>query len=73
MARWSRPEIQNSVRELTRHGNDSVDAHEKVMHRNKEYWGENADKFDPTRFLPDSPNLQTHDYAWLPFSSGPRG
>ena len=45
----------------------------KEVHRNKEYWGENADKFDPTRFLPDSPNLQTHDYAWLPFSSGPRG
>lgn len=45
----------------------------KELHRNKDYWGENADEFDPSRFLPDSPNAQTHDYAWLPFSSGPRG
>jgi len=45
----------------------------KEVHRNKEYWGENADDFDPSRFLPDSPNVQMHDYAWLPFSSGPRG
>lgn len=45
----------------------------KEVHRNKAYWGDNADEFDPSRFLPDSQNVQIHDYAWLPFSSGPRG
>jgi cytochrome P450 len=45
----------------------------KEVHRNKEYWGDNVDDFDPSRFLPNSPNSQKHEYAWLPFSSGPRG
>ena len=45
----------------------------KEVQKNKEYWGENADEFDPSRFLPNSPNAKKHDYAWLPFSSGPRG
>ena len=37
MTRWSRPEIQNAVRELTRHGNESVPAQEKAMHRAMEH------------------------------------
>ena len=37
MTRWSHPEIQNAVRELTRHGNASVPAHDKAMHRTMEY------------------------------------
>ena len=33
MARWSRPDIQNSVRELTRQGSCPTKAHIKAMHR----------------------------------------
>ena len=33
MARWSRPETQNSVRELTRQGSCPNKAHIKAMHR----------------------------------------
>ena len=32
MMRWSRPEIQNSVRELARHFQGAVDGHVKAMH-----------------------------------------
>ena len=33
MTRWSRPEVQNSVRELARHGCTPCEAHIKAMHR----------------------------------------
>ena len=33
MTRWSRPEVQNSVRELARHGSKPCEAHVKAMHR----------------------------------------
>lgn len=42
------------------------------VQKNKDCWGETADLFDPSRFLPGATNGPTHEYAWLPFSSGPR-
>ena len=35
--RWSRPEIQNSVRELARQGSTPSEAHVKALHRIMEY------------------------------------
>ena len=35
--RWSRPEIQNSVRELARHFQGAVEGHVKAMHRVMQY------------------------------------
>ena len=37
MMRWSRPEVQNAVRELTRQGSAPTKAHIKAMHRAMEY------------------------------------
>ena len=37
MARWSRPEVQNAVRELARQGSAPVPAHIKALHRTMEY------------------------------------
>jgi len=37
MMRWSRPEIQNSVRELARHFQGAVGGHVKAMHRVMQY------------------------------------
>ena len=37
MTRWSRPEVQNSVRELARQGSAPTGAHLKAMHRSMEY------------------------------------
>ena len=37
MTRWSRPEVQNSVRELARQGSAPCEAHIKAMHRTTEH------------------------------------
>ncbi|XP_050343790.1 probable cytochrome P450 313a1 [Nymphalis io] len=39
------------------------------LHRNPKYWGPDADKFRPERFLDATPEQQT---AYIPFSTGPR-
>jgi Cytochrome P450 len=41
------------------------------LHRKKEIWGENADKFEPENFLPERVN-QRHNYCFLPFANGTR-
>lgn len=41
------------------------------IHRNKLYWGEDADEFRPERFAPENFS-KIHPYAYLPFSKGPR-
>lgn len=42
-----------------------------VVSRDKKYWGENADEFDPERFCPDL-IAGVHPYSRLNFSRGPR-
>ena len=37
MARWSRPDVQNAVRDVSRHGSAPVEAHVKAMHRIVEF------------------------------------
>ncbi|KAF7331242.1 Cytochrome P450 [Mycena kentingensis (nom. inval.)] len=45
-----------------------------MMHRQKDLWGEDADEFDPDRFLDE--RLKTHllgnAFQFLPFNAGPR-
>lgn len=41
------------------------------LHRNKKYWGSNADSFDPERFCPAN-SKDRLPYSYLPFSGGPR-
>ncbi|KAJ6531782.1 cytochrome P450 monooxygenase [Mycena capillaripes] len=44
-----------------------------TMHRTKEYWGEDADVWDPDRFLDDrNQRLVSNPFIFLPFSAGPR-
>ena len=42
-----------------------------VLHRHR-FWGKQADRFDPARFLPGS-RENIDRYAYLPFGAGPRG
>ncbi|XP_050672482.1 cytochrome P450 4C1-like isoform X2 [Leptidea sinapis] len=41
------------------------------VHRHPKYWGPDADKFDPDRFLPERFQL-SNPCAYMPFSNGPR-
>ncbi|KAK7033098.1 cytochrome P450 monooxygenase [Favolaschia claudopus] len=44
-----------------------------TMHKSKEYWGEDADMWDPDRFLDErSKRLVANPFIFLPFSAGPR-
>jgi cytochrome P450 len=49
-----------------------VQTHMSVIHRLKEYWGEDADKFDHTRWMKGK-RPYTHPQAFMPFLTGPRG
>ena len=52
LTRWSRPEIQNAVRELSRQGSAPTEAHIKALHRVMEYCGgtpERGWKLQPNR------------------------
>jgi cytochrome P450 len=41
------------------------------IHRNKTFWGDDADEFKPERFSPEN-FKKVHPYAYMPFSKGPR-
>ncbi|KAJ8732610.1 hypothetical protein PYW07_015209 [Mythimna separata] len=41
------------------------------VHRDPRYWGPDAEKFDPDRFLPERFNLE-NPCSYMPFSNGPR-
>ncbi|KAJ7830511.1 cytochrome P450 monooxygenase [Mycena olivaceomarginata] len=44
-----------------------------TMHKNKEYWGEDADLWDPDRFLDErNQRVVANPFIFLPFSAGPR-
>ena len=54
MARWSRPDVQNAVRDVSRHGSAPVEAHVKAMHRILEFVERTKDrgwKLKPDRRL----------------------
>jgi cytochrome P450 len=42
------------------------------IHRRKEYWGEDANEFNPMRFINGISKAVTHPNALLAFSAGPR-
>lgn len=41
------------------------------VHRNKQYWGDDAHLFNPSRFEPENIS-KVHQYAYIPFTGGPR-
>ena len=43
-----------------------------LLHRNTKYWGKDALKFDPSRFLSHRRGSQLHNTAWIPFGLGAR-
>ncbi|KAL3675673.1 hypothetical protein R1sor_025621 [Riccia sorocarpa] len=43
-----------------------------VIHRDKEFWGDDADQFQPMRFANGLGKASKHILAYLPFGSGPR-
>ncbi|KAJ7353576.1 cytochrome P450 monooxygenase [Mycena albidolilacea] len=44
-----------------------------TMHKSKEYWGEDADLWDPDRFLDErNQRVVANPFIFLPFSAGPR-
>ena len=43
-----------------------------MIHRSKEYWGEDANEFNPLRFINGVSKAAKHPNALLPFSVGPR-
>ncbi|KAJ7603778.1 cytochrome P450 monooxygenase [Mycena polygramma] len=44
-----------------------------TMHKSKEYWGEDADVWDPDRFLDERKQfVVSNPFIFLPFSAGPR-
>ncbi|KAF7374917.1 Cytochrome P450 monooxygenase [Mycena sanguinolenta] len=44
-----------------------------TMHKSKEYWGEDADIWDPDRFLDERyQRVVANPFIFLPFSAGPR-
>lgn len=50
----------------------SVEIPVHKIHRSKEYWGEDADEFNPVRFEDGISKAAKHPNAFLPFSVGPR-
>uniref|UniRef100_A0A182VYA9 Cytochrome P450 n=1 Tax=Anopheles minimus TaxID=112268 RepID=A0A182VYA9_9DIPT len=42
-----------------------------ALHRRKDFWGDDADQFDPDRFLPERSEARP-SYAYMPFNTGSR-
>ena len=40
-----------------------------AIHRDKHHWGEDAEEFNPERWLDDK---KRHAFAWIPFAAGAR-